>query len=302
MKILTFGLAALLVSGAVLARAADRPAELRDIQRLQQDLENLDEDLQSLDARAAPQARELRERADDIRDQATYLKVKIKRHQGDEGTGVTLAEVDELRHQVRDLRSDIGSRTASTSSREVRVPAGTEISLRLEQAVSSATAKVEDQVRASVLRPVRIADRVAIPAGTEVRGIVREAEAAERLRHAGRLQLEFDTLYVDHSRQDLHTRVVSLEQDEATGETARKAGIGAVIGGVVGGLLKGRTGVVIGAVAGGGVVMAQKGEDVELPEGTVLKVRLEKPVSVSASSVVRGGGEGDYYNRDEKRD
>jgi hypothetical protein len=299
MKTLIFGLAAVLAAGAAAVRAEDRPAELRDIQRLQQDLENLDEDLQGLDARSEPQARALRERADDIRDQATYLKVKIRRHRGDEeGTGVSVAEVDELRHQVRDLRHDIGGRTV-TGDREVRVPAATELTLRLEQPVSSATAQVEDQIRATVLRPVRVGSVVAIPAGVEVRGIVREAVPADRLRRAGRLQLEFDALYVDRSRQDLRTRIVSLQQDEATRDTARKAGIGAIIGGVVGGLLKGRTGAVIGVVAGGGAVMAQKGEDVELPEGTILKVQLDKPVTVPATSV-GAGDDRDDYDRDRK--
>jgi hypothetical protein len=300
MKTLIFALAAVLATGAATARAEDRPAELRDIQRLQQELENLDEDLQGLDTRDQPQARELRERADDIRDQATYLKVKIRRHGGDEvGTGVSLAEVDDLRHQVRDLRHDIVGGHTVASTAEVRVPAGTELTLRLEQPVSSETAQVEDQVRATVLRPVRVGSVVAIPAGTEVRGIVREAEAAERLRRAGRLQLEFDTLYVDHSRQDLRTRLVSLQQEEATRDTARKAGIGAIIGGVVGGLLKGRTGAVIGVMAGGGAVMAQKGEDVELPEGTVLKIRLDRPVTVPAVSV-SAGDDRDYDDRDRK--
>ena len=49
----------------------------------------------------------------------------------------------------------------------------------------------------------------------------------EILRRAGRLQLSFDSLYVNHSRIDLRTRVVSLESQEEGRETARKAGIGA---------------------------------------------------------------------------
>jgi hypothetical protein len=262
MKHFLSGLAAVLVLSAAPSPAQERQAEPRDIQRLQQDLENLDEDLQGLDARSPSQNRQWRDRADDIRDQTTYLKVKINRRQEGAGTGVTLAEVDELRRQVRDLRRDIGTRNAG-GSRNVQVPAGTEVSLRLEQGVSSATAQH----------------------GPEARGIVREAEPAERLRRAGRLQLEFDTLNVDNRRQDIRTRIVSLQQEEGSRDTARKAGIGAIIGGVVGGLLKGRTGAVIGVLAGSGVVMAQRGEDVDLPEGTILKVRLERAVTLDVPTV-----------------
>ena len=123
-----------------------------------------------------------------------------------------------------------------------------------------------------------------IPAETEVRGIVREVEPAERLRRGGRLALDFDTLTLNSQRIDIRTKVVSMQDQDAAGQTARKAGMAAIIGGAVGGLLKGRTGVLVGAMAGGGVVMAQKGEDVELPEGTVLKARLDRAVAVPRES------------------
>jgi hypothetical protein len=113
-----------------------------------------------------------------------------------------------------------------------------------------------------------------------VRGIVRTAEPADRLRRAGRLSLDFDTLYLDGTRLDLRTRIVSLQDESGSKETARKAGIGAIIGGAVGGLLKGRTGALVGVLAGSGIVMAQRGEDVEIPEGTILRVRLDRAIAV----------------------
>jgi hypothetical protein len=304
MKTLAVALGALLLLGGGTrpARAAqDDPAAPRDLQRLQQDLANLDEELQTVDDRS-PDARELRQRADDIRDQVTYLKVKIARQQrrGEEGTGVSTSEIQDVRRDVRALRADIEAR-AGRSAHDIRIPDGTEISVRLEQPVSSATAQEEDRVRATIQRPVRVGGQVALPAGTEIRGIVRDAVPAERLRRAGRLQVSFDSLYVNHARIDLRTRVVSLESQEEGRETARKAGIGAIIGGVVGGLLKGKTGVLVGALAGGGVVMAQRGEDVELPEGTILKVRVERPVTVPAGIEAPESLDRDY-DRDRDRD
>jgi hypothetical protein len=65
------------------------------------------------------------------------------------------------------------------------------------------------------------------------------------------------------------------------GGRAEKAGIGAVLGGVIGGIFGGKTGAIAGVVlGGGGAVVASKGDDVELPAGTMLSVRLERPLVV----------------------
>jgi hypothetical protein len=278
-----------LTAAAIGATATAVPIETRrvgdeatvgDLQALQQDLENLDDELATLERRQPEEARRLRQRADDVRDDAVYLKVKMRRtERGREGTGVTETEVRNLRRDVEDLRSDIDSALGTRRSGDLRVPAGTELSVRLEETLSSKNAVVEDRFRASVQRPVRIDDAIAIPAGTELRGIVRAAQRAERPQKAGRLEVDFDSLYVGQTRIDLRTSVEALQDDEPS-DVARKAGIGAVLGGVVGGLLKGRTGAIVGVLAGGGAVVAQKGEDVELPEGTILKVRVERPLVV----------------------
>jgi hypothetical protein len=263
--------------------ASSDEASLRDLQKLQQDLETLDDDLTDLERTSPAEGRRLRERADSIREDAVYLKVKMRRRQSDhaDGTGVTMAEVRDLRRDVAELRSEIEKRDDHRAAAgDLRVPAGTELSIRLDQSLSSETAVTEDTVQAEILRPVRIDGAVAIPAGSELRGIVRSSQAAQRLQRPGRLELDFDALYVDGRRLDLRTSVVALQDENATRSRNEKAGIGAVLGGVLGGLLKGRSGAVIGVLAGGGAVVAQKGEDVELPEGTVLKVRLEKPLTV----------------------
>jgi hypothetical protein len=276
-------------------------ATVRDLQRLQQDIENLDDALEGVEKLDPTEAQRLRQRADEIRDDAVYLKVKMRRaeREGNGRTGVSIAEVDDLRRDIDDLRADIDSRTSVRRSADMRVPAGTELSIRLEESLSSKDAVIEDRFRASVQRPVRIGDAVAIPAGSELRGIVRSSQPAERPQKAGRLDLDFDSLYIDHTRVDLRTSLVSMQDEDAGHDVPRKAGIGAVLGGVIGGLLKGRTGAVIGVLVGGGAVVAQKGEDVELPEGTILKVRLERPVTVP---VVGPGDRDRERERDRSRD
>jgi hypothetical protein len=285
-RVLTpFAAALLALPLAAAAQTQSRPqpgeeARPRDLQRLQDDLANLDGELAALPARDA-QADDLRERAEELREEVIYLKVKMRRSRAQDpsSTGVTYDEVAELRREAAELRRDI-ARLAVGDERELRVPAGTEIVARLEEPLSSRTARREDRFEAIVLQPVTVSGVVAVPAGSRVRGIVRDAQPAERPSRGGRLELEFNVLYIDRDRLDIHGRVVSL--DERPGEDrAKKAGLGAVLGGVVGSILGGKEGAIVGViVGGGGAVVATKGQDIELPAGAVIVVSLDREVVV----------------------
>src|SRR5712691_1213821 len=173
-------------ASSAVAQSRDE-ARPRDLQRLQDDLENLDDALRELEA-GDGRAEEFRRRAEEIREDTVYRKVKMRRHQrgGAQGTGIPYEEVQDVRRAVHDLQADV-ERAVAGSGREARLPEGTEIVLRLDDALSSRTARREDRFEASVLRAVRSGDRVAIPAGTRVRGIVRDVERAQRPSKAGRL-------------------------------------------------------------------------------------------------------------------
>jgi hypothetical protein len=54
-----------------------------------------------------------------------------------------------------------------------------------------------------------------------------------------------------------------------------------VLGGVLGSIMGGRKGAIVGViVGGGGAVVASRGEDIDLPEGAVIVMRLEREVVV----------------------
>ena len=109
--------------------------------------------------------------------------------------------------------------------------------------------------------------------------MVRDVEAAQRPSKAGRIDIEFDSIYLDHTRFDMRGRVAEIRE---SGERAKKAGIGAAVGGILGGILGGKGGAIAGIlIGGGGTVAATKGEDVELPAGTVLTVRLERALVIT---------------------
>jgi hypothetical protein len=265
------------------SRAGDE-ARPRDLQRLQDDLANLDEELSSLEP-ADRGAEEFRNRAEEIREDVIYLKVKMRRHAGDggEGTGVLYEEVADVRKAIADLREDMDRAFSGGSARDATLDQGTEFFVRLEEPLSSKTARIEDRFEAVLPQPVRSGDRTAIPAGARVRGIVKDVEPAHRPSKGGRLELYFDTLYLDRTRLDIRAPVVSIEQDKDNDKvgTAGKAGIGAVLGGVLGGIIGGKNGAIVGTLLGGsGAVVGTKGEEVELPAGTLVRIRLDRPLTI----------------------
>ena len=261
---------------------ADHPgsATREDLRMLRSEADRLDDSLAMMDA-GHPRAREFRQREAEIRDELTRLRDQISRHQQDpdRGLGATKAEVDALQRDMVALRRDVDAAVDNRGAvGDVRVPDGTEIQIRLEQAVSSKTARTEDRVSASVAQTVRADGQVAIPSGVEVRGIVQRVEPAERGRGA-RVELSFDSLMLDGRPVNISSRVVSIDEGRID---KSKAGLGALLGGVVGAVIDGKTGAVIGAIVGGtGAVVATKGDDVELPAGTLLTLRLDRPVSVA---------------------
>ena len=258
-------------------------ARPRDLQRLQQNLANLDDQLASLEA-GDSRSEDFRRRAEEIREEVIYLKVKMRHEQraGREGTGVLYDEVVDVQRSIRDLSQDIEAAFgADRGGREMRLSEGTEIEVRLDEPLSSKTARVEDRFEASVFRPVRAGDLLAIPAGASIRGIVRYAEPAHRPSKEGRLELDFDSLYLDQLRVDLSGHVVSLGDGDGKRDAAGKAGVGATLGGILGAIVGGGKGAVIGGVLGGtGAVVGTKGDDVELPAGTILVVRLDRPLVI----------------------
>jgi hypothetical protein len=258
-----------------------------DLRQLQAEVERLDDSMADV-SDSHPRAAEFRRRADAIRDDLNRLKdvVRTESREGREELGVSRSEVEAVRQATIDLRRDIDrsreasssqSRSGVESARDVAIPDGTEIAVRLDRSLSSRTARPEDRIEASVAEPVRVDGVVAVPAGASVKGIVQSVEPARRPAHGGRLELAFDSLERSEGRTvPIRSRVVSLKEDSVD---KSKVGIGAALGGILGAVLDGGKGALIGVlVGGGGAMVGTKGDEVELPAGTILTLRLERPV------------------------
>jgi len=169
--------------------------------------------------------------------------------------------------------------------RDVTASVGTALSLSLITPLSSETAKVETPVTARLRQPVVIDGFTVVPAGATLHGDVIDVERAGRVKGRSRLVIRFAEVQVNGQRDPFRTNALTFEGEASKGEDAVKvgggAGIGAVIGGIVGGASGAAKGAAIGGAAGAGTVLATRGKDVELAEGTELNTSLAMPYKVS---------------------
>lgn len=278
--------AALLLVLAALPAAADHPgsATTADIRSVQADLNNLEEAVRNLPT-AHPRYNEFKDRVDEVRENVTYLRVQIRRHQrtNAEGVGASLDDVNWVRQEIRALHDDVLNATNRRfSTGRMTIPEATEMQVRLDTPLSSRTARAEDRFEATVMMPVYVENRMVIPAGARVRGTVVSAEPADRPARGGKLDLAFNSIELeDRTRVDVRSRVVSISENMDRSETGQKAGMGAALGTLLGSLIGGKKGALVGLIVGGaGGAITTRGEEVELPEGTILTLRTERPVDL----------------------
>ena len=294
-SVLVFGPA---VSAAAQQNAVATPA---DIQRLQDSAFQAGTDVSELRSRDAARADALQAELDELREDVIYLKVKLRREET-----VVRSEYAGLRDRIEDLRTRarsetgtaavpaaataqpsegfIGVSVADATIDALEISAGTEIDVRLASGLNSGDARVEDRFEATTLIDVNVGGSTAMPAGSVMRGVVTDVEPATRTNRTARLTVSFDQVTVaDQAYAARGTVIQAIEGDGLRGEAGRigtGAAVGAILGGILGGGLKGTlAGVLIGA---GGTIAATEGRQVELPPGSVLRVRLDSPLLINA--------------------
>ena len=124
----------------------------------------------------------------------------------------------------------------------------------------------------------------AIPAGSVLRGTVTDVERSGRVQGRAHLAFAFNEVSMNGGREDLKTNPLNFEAEATKGEDATKVGAGAVGGAILGGILKGKKGAekgaIAGAAAGSGVVLATRGKEVTVTEGTSVTATLAQPMTV----------------------
>lgn len=294
-------IAPLVLAAAVAASAQQNSVSQADIQRLQDSVYLADRDVTQLRTRDASRATQLQAQLDDLRDEVIYLKVKLRKDR-------TLARTEyaDVRDRIESLRSvargdtpalaasgpasssaasassarqTSSGTTTGTSSREL--PVGTEFDARIQATLNSGTAQVEDRFDATTVSDILVGGQTLVPAGSIVRGVVSSVEPATRTNRTARMTVSFDQITVNGRSYPIRGTVTQAIQGEGIRGEAGRVGAGAGVGAIIGGILGGVRGALAGlAIGGGGVIAATEGKEVDLPQGTVLRVRLDTPLQV----------------------
>lgn len=281
-KVIVLTAALLAVTTSAIAQAT---ATAADISRLETTAAEIGRQIDTVRRTDATLAEDLSKSLADLTDEVTYLRVKMKR----EGA-VTRDEYSSLRDRLETLRvrADGQKVTAqpvigdpepsSTSS----VPVGTEFDVRLQTALSSGTATVEQRFEATTVLDYSSGGAVVVPAGSVMRGFVSSVRPAGRIERRGSLTLSFDEIRIGNVSYRLRAAVTEAI-DSKVGEDATRIGAGAAVGAILGGLFGGGRGALLGVlVGGGGTIAATDGSDVNLPVGTILRVRLDQALALAA--------------------
>jgi len=280
------------VLAALLTLAVAAPADAQTVTRADiQRLETLVNDV-SVDVDAAMERNATLNNTEfeHLREEVIYLKVKQRK-----GERVTRREYNDVRVRLeslqnraraaaggirQDTRGTSGTLRRDRLGRAGEIPAGTEMDVRLTETLSSETATVEQRFTAVTEADLYQDDRLLIPAGSRVRGVVSSVDRASRTDRRGELTLAFDQITVNGRTYEMRgtiTEVFKAERDKEVAKIGGGAGVGAIIGGIIGGV----KGAILGAVIGaGGTVAATEGTDVKLESGTILRLKLEEPLLI----------------------
>jgi len=297
---------------ALVAVALTAPASAQqnvtqsDIQRLQDNVFLADRDITQMRGRDSTRASQLTAELDELRDEVVYLKVKLRKERS-----LARSEFADVRDRIEDLRtrargdatgayaipgstqsgSTVGGRTqagnrgaGTTATGAYAVPAGTEIDVRLQNSLNSGTAQVEDRFEATTLVDLSVNGRVVIPAGSVMRGVVTAVEPGTRTNRTSRMTVSFDQVTVSGRSYPFRGTVTEAIEGSGIRGEATRAGAGAGVGAIIGAVIGGVKGAVLGAViGGGGTIAATEGKEVDLPQGTELRVRVDEPLDIGAA-------------------
>jgi hypothetical protein len=167
----------------------------------------------------------------------------------------------------------------------ITLPAGTNLMIRMIDAVDSQTAHTGQTFAASLDSPVNDGDgNVVIPRGADV--VVKLVDSKQSGKISGRTELALGLMQIRVQGQlvDIDTQTISQKSSDRAGRSAGTIGGGAVGGAILGGILGGGKGAAIGAGAGaaGGtaVELATSGQRVRVPSETRLTFVLDNPVKI----------------------
>jgi len=194
------------------------------------------------------------------------------------------------------------------------IPAGTKVLLQLRSSVNTKSARAGDGVYLSSTFPVVVGNRVLVPAGVFVQGMVDRVVRAGRVKGKAQLDMHFTSMIFPNgtvveipgmvsglpgaSKQDVKNGEGTIEQDkDKTRNAGKTAEIAIPTGGTIGsvaGLGSGHAvagglgGVGAGLAAVGLVSLFTRGADVNIEAGSQVEMVFQRPMILEESNLAEG--------------
>jgi hypothetical protein len=171
---------------------------------------------------------------------------------------------------------------------DVKIPAGTNLTIRINQHISVKTSHAGDRFDGEVVDPVvGESDRVVIPKGAPVSGVVVQSHRRGHFKGSSILELRLTYLTLNGTRYRLDTSDLTQTKKGKGKRSAAMIGGGAGVGMLVGGVATGGVGLLVGGLVGGGGGTLLSGltgnRDIEIPAESIVRFKLADNLVVQPS-------------------
>jgi hypothetical protein len=166
------------------------------------------------------------------------------------------------------------------------IPDGTSVVASLDARLSTETNQTGDAFGATTTEPVIVGGKTVLPTGTRIHGVLRDVQASGRIKGRARMTLAYQGVVDSEGKTHVISATpLTLQAASATRGDVEKIAAGGVLGAIIGGITGGGKGAAIGAGAGAGagtvLMLATKGDEVELEAGQRLNVEMTSATSIA---------------------
>ena len=194
--------------------------------------------------------------------------------------------------------------TAISQTNQVVVPVNTTIPLQLQNTLTSRTAYAGQAVYCTTIYPIVVNNRIVIPVGSYVKGRITQVMRPGRVKGKAQIGLRFEEItlpsgvtkplraalsgFGGSGQEDFSRKEGKIQGESSKGKDAETVAITAAEGagiGSVAGISSGHSGVgagvggAAGALGGLVYVLASRGKELVLAQGTNLELELAAPLS-----------------------